>query len=381
MNPSIPAPLAGAIRRIWAQITANSSDIGDTFERMIQSFYSKIVRPGDIVIDGGAHTGRHTIPLALLVGDHGSVVAFEPLPLPAAKLKQLLEAAGLERRVRIHPDALARELGKHEFFIVHNMPEYSGLRSRQYVDFVAQESRIMVDLQTIDSVVPASGQLSFIKLDLEGGEFRALQGAERTLRLRGPACIFENGLESSASGYESAEFFGYFNDLDYELYDILGSRVDESLWRQPGPWYFVALPRARRSDLLPLLWASALEELLATPWAPRDKVTAVPADSMRQASTSSAMVGHLDRVDRLIRLSGWAGDLAAGCPPRSLTIVVDGTVVHSEYRRRTRHDVLAETAKIGLADAGFEITLRAAGDSIEVYAEAGDGTLRKLQQP
>src|ERR1700730_8047772 len=108
MSSQQPASLRDAIGRIWAQIRVNSSEIGDVFERITQSFYSQVIRPGDTVIDGAAHTGRHTIPLARLVGAGGLVVASEPLPRAAAKLRRLLTEAGLDGRVRLRPAALAR---------------------------------------------------------------------------------------------------------------------------------------------------------------------------------------------------------------------------------------------------------------------------------
>ena len=191
--------------------------------------------------------------------------------------------------------------------------------------------------------------------------------------------MFENGLESSASGYSADDFFGYFRSIDYELYDILGCGVDETLWNQPGPWYFVAMPRVRGHELLPLLWASALEELLTSPWAPREQVGPAPASFRPQSGSSpSAMVGHLDRVERLIRLSGWAGDVRAGQPARSLVISVDGTVVVTGHRPRTRYDVVAVTGQVSLVDSGFDVTLRTSGEQIEVHVETNDGTFVKL---
>jgi FkbM family methyltransferase len=375
-------PYPDSIRRIWSQIVANAPDIDDLFERIIQSFYSKVVNPGDTAVDGGAHTGRHTIPLARLVGDDGLVVAFEPLQVPASKLRQLLVISGLDQRVQLRSEALANKQGKHDFFIVQNMPEYSGLRSRDYVGFVPEQTTVQVDLETIDLAVNAdlrASRLSFIKLDLEGGEFHALQGAERTLRAHGPCCVFENGLGSSASGYDANEFFGYFKSIEYQLYDILGCPVDAALWGQRGPWYFMAIPQARRFDLLPLLWMSALEELVTSPWVPREQGI-MSADSFRPRpdSVGSALVGYVDRVERIIRLSGWAADPDSGRSARSLLVTVDGTSVFMRHQPRLRHDVMAATGLVGLADSGFDVILRGAGERIEVYAEASDGTLVKL---
>ena len=374
--------LLEAIERIWTRITDNAAAIGDTFERITESFYSKVIRPGDTVIDGGAHAGRHTIPLARLVGPHGQVLAFEPIPDVAEKLKRLLTATGLHDRVRLRPEALARDAGRQDFFIVQNMPEYSGLTSRQYVDFVPEQSQIQVDVTTIDAVVNGADHnrpLSFVKLDLESGEFRALQGAEHAFRAQGPCCVFENGLQSSAVGYEGAEFFGYFERLGYELYDILGSPVTDAFWARSGPWYFVAIPSARR-DLVPLLWASALEELLASPWViPRPLLRVDSSSASPVITNAPGIIGHLDHVETSIRLAGWVGDSQTGQPARSLMIAVDGQPVASSTLGRPRHDVVTATGQTGFARSGFDITFPAvAGQRLELFAEAADGTFARI---
>ena len=377
------ARLSESVDRIWAQVRANSSDMGDMFERITQSFYSKVVRPGDTVVDGGAHTGRHTIPLAEVVGPEGLVIAFEPLASAAEKLTALLGRFGFDRRVRLRPEALSNERGRRDFFVVSNMPEFSGLKSRTYLDFVADETRVEVDVETIDAAVAAEqtrGRVSFVKLDLEGAEFRALQGAEETLAAHRPCCVFENGLESSADGYGPDEFFGYLQRIGYEFYDILGSAVDETRWRQSGPWYFVAMPGEAAGELRSALWTSVLEELLMCPWPPVEALAPPPAHwALRVDPSQGNGRGHVDRVEASIRVSGWAGDRGAGQPARSVVIVVDGTPVATAQADKARNDVVAATGQVGLARAGFEAALRTTpGHRIEVYGESGDGTFFKL---
>ena len=167
------------------------------------------------------------------------VVAFEPLQAAAEKLSRLLSASALDSRVRLRRQALSRTTGRSTFFVVHNMPEFSGLRNRSYGDFVPEQTEVQVEVSTIDSAFnrDRSRPVSFVKLDLEGGEFRALQGAEQTLAACGSCCVFENGLESSADDYGPDEFFGFFRRIDYELYDILGCRVDQ----RGGPARTVAI--------------------------------------------------------------------------------------------------------------------------------------------
>ena len=204
------------------------------------------------------------------MGPDGLVLAFEPLPFAAEKLQKLLAYYGLDGRVHLHREALARERGRRPFFVVGKVPELSGLRSHPYGEMVP-DAEIEVSAETIDSVMnanPSVGRVSFVKLDLEGEEFAALRGAERTLRTHRPCCVFENGLEFCASDYGAEEFFGYFNALEYDLYDILGCAVDNTRWSWPGPGNFIAIHRAESHGLLPLMWTSVIEEMLASHWSP-----------------------------------------------------------------------------------------------------------------
>jgi FkbM family methyltransferase len=386
MSSQLAGHLVEAVGRVCALVTTNSSAMGDRFERIAELFYSKVVRRGDTVIDGGAHTGRHTIPLARLVGDDGLVLAFEPLASANQTLGRLLAGFRFDARVQLRLEALAQEPGRRRFFVVTNMPEFSGLTRRQYVDFVPNETEVEVDVDTIDAALNAqtrSGPLSFIKLDLEGGEFRALQGAEQTLREHTPCCVFENGLGSSADEYTADDFFGYFKRLEYDLYDILGCPVNETRWNQPGPWYFVALHRAQSVELLALLWTSVLEEHLTSPWFPTGQTGPPPAScGALTASRDAHIRGHVDHVETSIRISGWVGNSRTGQPARSLMVIVDGVPVATTHPGRPRYDVLTATGQPGFAHSGFDAIVRISADHrIEVYGEADDGTFFKLAGP
>lgn len=381
MNTSLPspysAPLTQTIERIWQLVIANTSGVGDRFERIIQSFYSQIVRDGDIVVDGGAHMGRHAIPLAQLVGESGQVLAFEPLPAVAGKLSTLLGASQLAGRVRLRPDALGRQAGRHSFFIVENMLEFSGLRRREFAGFVPQHAEIQVDVTTIDAAVPAGlrpGALSFVKLDLEGGEFRALQGAARVLRTHLPCCAFENGLSSSADDYGADEFFSFFAELDYALYDILGNPISRSLWSQPGPWYVMAIPNQHAHELTALLSACAMEEFLAEPWSPQQHQAPPTTFVTRAAGEDGSVIGAMDHLESVVRLKGWAVDARSGAPVRSLVITVDGAPVATLHPDQVRYDVVAALARVAYATSGFESAIPfAAVHRVAVHAEASDG--------
>jgi FkbM family methyltransferase len=64
---------------------------GETAKTMRQDVVDELrryIRPGDVVIDVGAHTGDSTIPLALAAGASGLVLALEPNPYVFAVLER-----------------------------------------------------------------------------------------------------------------------------------------------------------------------------------------------------------------------------------------------------------------------------------------------------
>jgi FkbM family methyltransferase len=140
-----------------------------------------LLSPGDLFVDGGAHIGLITLVGAAKVGRTGKVIAFEPASLTRQALLKNLELSGFGW-VEVRSEALADTSGERTFtgFTVDAWGSSSfvppdGLPGRR----VEETVRTI----TLDEVVPVSdyGRLRVIKLDLEGAEYAALQGARHLL--------------------------------------------------------------------------------------------------------------------------------------------------------------------------------------------------------
>jgi len=84
----------------------------------------------------------------------------------------------------------------------------------------------------------------FCKLDLEGSEFRAPQGAVRAIERHRPVLVFENDRAGSARsyGYGPDDFFGFFGALGYRLRDLFGRPLVREEWESPGyPHCYIGL--------------------------------------------------------------------------------------------------------------------------------------------
>lgn len=216
---------------------------GDLFESVIEDAYKRVLSPGDLALDGGAHVGRHAFPMARCVGTTGLVLAIEAHPVLARDLVRRARKRGLAQ-VEIVQAALSNQVGRVSFHCPRQHAAYSGIRARRY-DFNDDVHLIEVEAATIDSLLVDRPSLrpKFVKLDLEGGEFRALEGGAATLKSHRPLVVFENDQERSAEnyGYSSEEFFEFFDGIGYELFTLWGQPYRRADWgRRDIPWYFFA---------------------------------------------------------------------------------------------------------------------------------------------
>lgn len=133
----------------------------------------RFIRPGDSVVDGGACLGDHTCVYLESVGDTGKVIAFEPNPV------------AFECLVHNCPKADHRNVALGRMKGTGNMAMVEDNHGAAQVSV----SDGPVTIVPLDSFyIP---KLTFIKLDIEGMELEALNGAVNTLRIMKPVVVAE----------------------------------------------------------------------------------------------------------------------------------------------------------------------------------------------
>ncbi|MBA2945189.1 FkbM family methyltransferase [Streptomyces himalayensis] len=143
------------------------------------------VRPGDVVVDVGAHYGSYTLPLAQLVGAQGCVFAVEPAEHARAVLSRNIRMNHL-RNVRLLPVAAGAESTRGNLHLHDDRSRASMQETWEQRTDVQQ-----VEVVRLDDVVPSGHRISLIKMDIEGYEPQALRGATGILIRDRPIVIFE----------------------------------------------------------------------------------------------------------------------------------------------------------------------------------------------
>ena len=162
------------------------------WEPEVLDLLSRIVKPGYVVYDVGANYGLHSLLMARCVGPTGKVFAFEPMPdicAAAAKNRNLNGFAQIE----LVPEAISNVKGITEFVIGHH--EGAGHLStagRGNAEETERGRRVSVMVTTIDDfIAEGKPEPDLLKIDIEGAESAALQGAKKTLTTKRPKLMIE----------------------------------------------------------------------------------------------------------------------------------------------------------------------------------------------
>jgi len=134
-------------------------------------------QPGDFVIDAGGCWGDTSLYFAHTVGAHGKVYTFEFESDNLLVLhRNLALNPELSKRIEVIPSALWDKSGEEISYSL-NGPATSLFNNKE------KQGSLRASTLTIDEFVKGKGlpRVDFIKMDIEGSELKALQGAQQTM--------------------------------------------------------------------------------------------------------------------------------------------------------------------------------------------------------
>ncbi|RUM92938.1 MAG: hypothetical protein DSZ28_09060 [Thiothrix sp.] len=156
----------------------------DYYEPFLEILDS-IVKPGDVFYDCGANQGIFTLAAAKLVGGQGKVFSFEPQPYAIRCIKNNLELNNLDN-VTVTEAAVSDKAGSVTLDV-----SQSNVAASIVNDFGGTDT-LKVETVRLDDVADKYGDMpNVIKLDVEGAEYMALQGAVDILEAAKPVLVLE----------------------------------------------------------------------------------------------------------------------------------------------------------------------------------------------
>lgn len=171
--PVLQGPLTG---KRWIVGSATHGAWLGTYEYQKQRLFARSIQPGMVVFDLGANVGFYTLIAATRVGEKGKVFAFEPLPRNLGFLRGHLHYNRIQN-VEIVEAAVSNSTGEAMFEEqVHASMGRLGPSGRLQVRTVTLD-------ELVDHGLPPP---DVMKIDIEGGEFPALEGSRRILTDRRP---------------------------------------------------------------------------------------------------------------------------------------------------------------------------------------------------
>lgn len=180
----------------------------------------KFLRSGDVCFDVGAHIGYYSLLFSRWVEPTGRVYSYEPVPFTHSFLRRNLQH---NRTSNVVVEQIA--IGDASGFVrMSTVPD-----GRLGWSNVNDSGELETWCTTIDAEVERLGleHLDFIKMDVEGYEMRAWEGATRTIKQMRPKAMFEvNRRALEEHGSSPAMLEEFFRSQNYGLFRAGPERLD-----------------------------------------------------------------------------------------------------------------------------------------------------------
>lgn len=155
------------------------------FEPGETEIVKKFIKKGMRVVDAGANIGYFTLLMAQLVGKSGKVHAFEPGHENIELLKKNV-TLNKRKNVIVNETALSNKVGDLNFYLSASNPQ----DHRIIKDKHEKRKTYKVKSITLDEYFK-NGKVDFIKMDIQGAELLALEGAIKIISKYKPLLIIE----------------------------------------------------------------------------------------------------------------------------------------------------------------------------------------------
>jgi FkbM family methyltransferase len=186
------------------------SYFGTKFDSIFD-FLKGVLQQGMVFVDVGANIGSHTLNAARLVGDTGSVFAFEADPETYSLLIGNIELNGLAN-VIARQTCVSDHVGTVSFY-KHRDSAKSSIVDR------GEKLSVTLPSEKLDNLIPANAKIDILKVDVEGAELSVLRGASRIfLDQRPPSVVIIEVLDIRNNSDKSQGIRDILEGYGYQFY-------------------------------------------------------------------------------------------------------------------------------------------------------------------
>jgi FkbM family methyltransferase len=193
------------------------------------NFISAYLKQSDCVFDIGSNIGIYALWMSRFIKD-GKIVCFEPDPTNYERCKRQID---LNRLDSITIEKIA--LGQNEVMMKFSQGKDG---ENHLICNDAHEDKIVnVQVMKLDDYCLKNGidYIDFLKIDIEGAELFAMQGASNLLSKRKIRVIqFELLDHANRFGIKASDLIEFFNEYGYSIYRFNVKKTSLYPVKQPG---------------------------------------------------------------------------------------------------------------------------------------------------
>lgn len=224
---------------------------GRGFEDSEQLFLLHFLQPGMTMLDIGAHRGLYSLLASKRVGHDGKVISFEPSPRERSHLQRNL-MINRYQNVQVEALGVGKSEGTATLYVVQDRD--TGCNSMRPPDVPSATQPIEVPILPLDHYLASAHiqKVDFIKMDIEGAELDALEGATQLLTSKPrPIILYEiSDLRTAAWDYKSVQLYDWLADKGFKHFALTAKgRLVPAVRKDEYDENLVAVPEEKLADV------------------------------------------------------------------------------------------------------------------------------------
>jgi FkbM family methyltransferase len=169
--------------------------------------------PGDFVIEVGANIGAHSLIISKIIGQNGRLEAFEPTNYAFKKLQtNFLLNPALKQNTNLHKLYVSNAVKKKSIHKVRS----SWVVNKSHIAANKMDEEYSGEIIILDEFFRNLDRLDFLKIDVDGFDFKVLEGAKNIIqRFRTIVFIELSEVDLNKNNNSVSDIISYFNDINY----------------------------------------------------------------------------------------------------------------------------------------------------------------------